>query len=291
MSSESVEDDNDDDDDAEEDNSVKREDDEDDDEDDDGGDDGGEDAQKRSSEIGGGAWASPGGDRDSPVSNSVSSSSSSSLAAHLGSSRGFSASTATGNNIAKGAPDIEAVTAAAKKAIQRSFLNAFVKIRGERLPILTLKLDGHILSLERQPTEHQVKDFNIIPTPVVKLNATIQAPRACDFVTAHLHCDENMRQDDSIFLAALNAKLITNNELPFINLRVTKDMLKGRTKGYSFVLRFTYVSDGQEIDTIYTTPFWLFSNVNQAGFPKSERDSYLRPQWRDTSGNFSKRKR
>jgi hypothetical protein len=187
--------------------------------------------------------------------------------------------------------DIQAATAAAKSAIQKTFTNAFVKIRGQRHAVLSLKHIGNLLSLEHDPTEHQVKDFNIIPTPVIKLSANTD-PKTCDFVAAFLYCDESMNIEDSIFLAALNAKLVSNNELAFINLRVTKDMLKGRTKGFSFVIGFTYISDGQEIETIYTTPFWLFSNVNQEGFPKSERDSYLRPQWRDASGTFTaKRKR
>lgn len=184
--------------------------------------------------------------------------------------------------------DTDAITAAAKNAIQRSFANAFIKVRGQRMSVLGLKTESSLLHLEHQPTEHQVKDFNIIPTPVIKIKANA---RTCDFVAAHLYCDESMHLDDPIFLAALNAKLITNSELAFINLRVTKEMLKGRTKGFSFVISFTYYSDGQELDTIYTTPFWLFSNVNQEGFPKSERDSYLRPQWRDSTAAFSTKRK
>lgn len=188
-------------------------------------------------------------------------------------------------------PEARAAVVNAIATIRRSFESANVLINGARAGVLTLPHESSHLRVETQPQEYQVKDFNILPTLVVKVSHPSDA-RSCDHVAAFLYCDESLNLEDAFFLAALNARHAPNGELHFNNLRISKEMLQGRTKGFSFVIGFSYVTaKGETVDTVYTTPFWLFSNVNQEGFPKAARDSILRPQWRDSSGNFASQKR
>lgn len=188
-------------------------------------------------------------------------------------------------------PEARAAVVNAIATIRRSFESAHVLINGDRTGVLTLPHESSHLKVETQPQEYQVKDFNVLPTLVIKVSNPSRA-RNCDHVAAFLYCDEHLNLDDAFFLAALNARHAPNGELHFNNLRISKEMLHGRTKGFSFVIGFSYITaKGETIDTVYTTPFWLFSNVNQEGFPKAARDSILRPQWRDSSGNFATQKR
>lgn len=188
-------------------------------------------------------------------------------------------------------PEARAAVVNAIATIRRSFESAHVLINGTRTSVLALPHESSHLRIETQPQEYQVKDFNVLPTLVVQV---CNPPRArnCDHVAAFLYCDEHLHIDDAFFLAALNARHAPNGELHFNNLRISKEMLHGRTKGFSFVIGFSYITNkGETVDTVYTTPFWLFSNVNQEGFPKAARDSILRPQWRDSSSNFATQKR
>lgn len=188
-------------------------------------------------------------------------------------------------------PEARAAVVNAIVTIRRSFESARVLINGNPTGVLSLPHESSHLKVETQPQEYQVKDFNVLPTLVIKVSNPSRA-RNCDHVAAFLYCDEHLNLDDAFFLAALNARHAPNGELHFNNLRISKEMLHGRTKGFSFVIGFSYITaKGETIDTVYTTPFWLFSNVNQEGFPKAARDSILRPQWRDSSGNFATQKR
>lgn len=190
-----------------------------------------------------------------------------------------------------GDPVARAAVVNAINAIKKSFDAAHVVINGARTSVLSLPNESGYMRVETQPQEYQVKDFNILPTLVLRVLDPMRA-RHCDRVAAFLYCDEHLNLEDPFFLAALNARHAPNGELHFNNLRVSKDMLHGRTKGYSFVIGFSYITaNGVTLDTVYTTPFWLFSNVNQEGFPKAARDSILRPQWRDSSAGFSQQKK
>lgn len=132
------------------------------------------------------------------------------------------------------------------------------------------------ISIQIQPSEHQVKECLIVPHPVLKV---LCEPKSCDYITAYLVCDKRMNHDD-IFLAAHSARFYKNVDIIFDNLKITNKMLKGRTKGYDFRIRFDYMSQTKVCSSIYSKPFNLWTNVRQKGFPREKRESYY-SRWKD----------
>src|SRR5690606_16475075 len=113
------------------------------------------------------------------------------------------------------------------------------------------------------------------PVNVVKVNYT---PSNSDILVVKLMCDPAMKLNDcEFFLTALSPKYQTDDSdrLYLPNLKISKDMLKGRTKGYKFKLVYSLFIKGEETYRVLSEPFDLWSNVNQAGFPREERDSYV----------------
>jgi hypothetical protein len=56
---------------------------------------------------------------------------------------------------------------------------------------------------------------------------------------------------------------------------ISQAMLPGRTKGFKFSLTYTLVIDGREVERLVSDPFYIWSNVNQKGYPRKERDLYI----------------
>lgn len=131
----------------------------------------------------------------------------------------------------------------------------------------------HII-LESGPGVHQIKEYNIKPPSIIRINYT---PSNSDILIVKLVCDKAMGlKDQEFFLAAVSPKYSADDSdrIYFTNLKISKDMLKGRTKGYTFHLSYCIFSNGEEKYKILSEPFYLWSNVNQNGFPREERDMY-----------------
>lgn len=125
------------------------------------------------------------------------------------------------------------------------------------------------------PGKHQVKEFNILPINVVKLK---YEAKSSDYMVVKLICDKKMNKPESeIFITAVSAYHSQEdpNSIYFPNLKISQQMLRGRTKGYNFRLKFVLVVDGVEVEKVESEEFYLWSNVNQKGFPREERDSYV----------------
>jgi hypothetical protein len=91
-------------------------------------------------------------------------------------------------------------------------------------------------------------------------------------------CDPKMKlRDRTIFVTAVSAKHAADDDSEIIlqNLKISKEMLQGRTKGFKFHLTYTVVTGGVETETIKSKSFYIWSNVKQTGFPRNERDKYL----------------
>lgn len=125
------------------------------------------------------------------------------------------------------------------------------------------------------PAKHQVKEFNILPNNVLAVNYD---PKNSDYILIRLICDKKMRRREKvIFMSAVSAKHAANEDGEIIlhNLKISKEMLQGRTKGFKFCLAYTLVCDGKEVETIKSNTFYIWSNVNQPGFPRKQREQYL----------------
>lgn len=125
------------------------------------------------------------------------------------------------------------------------------------------------------PAKHQVKEFNILPNNVLCVN---YEPKNSDYILIRLICDKKMRRREKvIFMSAVSAKHAANEDSEIIlhNLKISKEMLQGRTKGFKFCLAYTLVCDGKEVETIKSNTFYIWSNVNQPGFPRKQREQYL----------------
>lgn len=127
------------------------------------------------------------------------------------------------------------------------------------------------------PADHQVKEFNLLPPPALLIHGD---PSASDYVVVYLIPDIRL-EIEPIFLAAQSAKFCKDRTIHFENLKITNKMLKGRTKGYKFHLRFDYYSKFNLIERLPSESFLIWTNVNQKGFPRETRDSYLKNQWKD----------
>jgi len=136
------------------------------------------------------------------------------------------------------------------------------------------------------PAKHQVKEFNILPNNVIHVKYT---PKNSDYILIRLICDKKMRKREKvIFLNAISPKHAVNEdgEIVLQNLKISKEMLQGRTKGFKFCLAYTLVENGKEVETIKSNTFYIWSNVNQPGFPRKQREQYLAQRIRN-----NKRKR
>lgn len=142
---------------------------------------------------------------------------------------------------------------------------------------LETQLDGALFTIETYPLDHQVKECLIVPYPVIKIQCT---PNNSDYIAVFLECDKRMGVEP-IFLAAHSAKFCKNNKIVFDNLKVTNKMLKGRTKGYTFVLRFEYVSNSKRIFHLNSNQMNLWTHIGQKGFPREIRDRF-RNRWKDS---------
>lgn len=137
------------------------------------------------------------------------------------------------------------------------------------------------------PAKHQVKEFNILPNNVIHVKYT---PKNSDYILIRLICDKKMRKREKvIFLSAVSPKHAVNQEGEIVlqNLKISKEMLQGRTKGFKFCLAYTLVENGKEVETIKSNTFYIWSNVNQPGFPRKQREQYLAQRIRN---NKNKRK-
>lgn len=129
--------------------------------------------------------------------------------------------------------------------------------------------------LEVGPGEHQIKDYNFHPVNVLLVN---YQPHSSDFIVVKLICDPRMnRSDPEIFILGLSPLFYADesNRIFLHNLKISKDMLKGRTKGYEFNLEYSLFIRGSIIYSIRSDSFKLWSNVNQNGFPKEKRSEYV----------------
>jgi hypothetical protein len=133
-----------------------------------------------------------------------------------------------------------------------------------------------LMELLSGPAKHQVKEFNILPINVLRLN---YRPQCADFIVINLLCGRKMRRRESlIFLTAVSAKRVAEentNDIVVHNLKISKDMIQGRTKGFKFYLLYTLISGGERVCTLRSKSFYLWSNINQQGFPRQQRDKYL----------------
>jgi len=106
-----------------------------------------------------------------------------------------------------------------------------------------------------------------------KLNAT-------DYIVISLLCDKKMkRKEPCIFLTAISPKRCIptedSNEVVVQNLKISKEMIQGRTKGFKFYLLYSLYINAQRMCSIKSDSFYLWSNINQQGFPRHQREKYL----------------
>jgi len=149
-----------------------------------------------------------------------------------------------------------------------------VSLRSKDLPPGGPVIEGKFISLLVGPGEHQVKDFNILPINVLRIN---YESKSSDYIVVHLVCDLKMKRTTrEIFMAAVSAHHLMHDHKRAIlpALKISQQMLRGRTKGFLFQLRYTLVVDGQEVESLHSEPFYLWSNVSQRSFPRHEREAY-----------------
>lgn len=133
------------------------------------------------------------------------------------------------------------------------------------------------MSLLCGPEPNQVKEFNILPTNYIKIH---YLAKLTDYILVRLvNTDkEQYYNQSSIFMGATCAVGDRDHRhlvrLP--NMKITKADLHGRTKGYLYYLTYTLVVDGIEVFTIRSNDFHIWSNVNQEGFPREQRQMNIR---------------
>lgn len=121
-----------------------------------------------------------------------------------------------------------------------------------------------LLELLIGPEQHQVKDWFITPTNALKINIE---PSSSDVIAVYLRCEESMGlSDPEIFLGAVSPKFnLVGKDCVYIhNLKISKEMVQGPTKGYKFCLMYTLLSRGKEVYRLNSNPFHLYS---RSGFP------------------------
>ena len=149
-----------------------------------------------------------------------------------------------------------------------------VSLRPKDMPPGGPVIDGKYITLLVGPGEHQVKDFNILPINVLRINYD---SKSSDYIVVHLLCDVKMKRTTrDIFMTAVSAHHLThdNKRAVLPALKISQQMLRGRTKGFLFQLRYTLVVDGRELEALHSEPFYLWSNVSQRSFPRHEREAY-----------------
>lgn len=150
-----------------------------------------------------------------------------------------------------------------------------------RKPTVSMELmetaNQNIIEIVCGPSLHQVKEFNILPTNILKVH---YPSKNSDYISVTLvsEGDELKNGAVSIFLTAVSAKpeRRDTNEIRLPNIKISKNLLQGRTKGYQFYLVYALISDGVEISSTRSTYFHIWSNVNQEGFPRQERMERIR---------------
>nr|QYA18833.1 hypothetical protein KOM_12_565 [Clandestinovirus] len=149
------------------------------------------------------------------------------------------------------------------------------------------KSQGQHMNLIVGPAEHQIKDFLIVPNNVLSMNGT---PKEGDYIVVKLICDKAVCSQREIFLTAVSPKYSRNadNETEIPNLKITKYMTPGKTKGFKFAFTYTLYSEDKPVERLVSTPFHLWSNVKQKGFPRSSRDHLIVQR---TKQNANKRRR
>jgi len=80
-----------------------------------------------------------------------------------------------------------------------------------------------------------------------------------------------------IFLTAVSTHYSQNStgEISIPSLKVSQKMLPGRTKGFFFRLLYELVIGGKIVQSEVTDDFYIWSNVNQKGYPRAERDAFI----------------
>lgn len=149
-----------------------------------------------------------------------------------------------------------------------------VSLRPKDMPPGGPVIEGKYITLLVGPGEHQVKDFNILPINVLRINYD---SKSSDYIVVHLLCDVKMKRTTrDIFMTAVSAHHLThdNKRAVLPALKISQQMLRGRTKGFLFQLRYTLVVDGRELEALHSEPFYLWSNVSQRSFPRHEREAY-----------------
>lgn len=147
-------------------------------------------------------------------------------------------------------------------------------IRPKDMPPGGPVIEGKYITLLVGPGEHQVKDFNILPINILRIN---YESKSSDYIVVHLICDLKMkRAQRDIFMTAVSAhhQMHDNKRAVLPALKISQQMLRGRTKGFLFQLRYTLVIDGHEVESLHCEPFYLWSNVSQRSFPRHEREAY-----------------
>jgi len=149
------------------------------------------------------------------------------------------------------------------------------------------------LKVVTDPMAHQVKEFNIIPASEIEISKSASISSS-SFISVDLIVPKTLKRntdggddkerDRAIHLTSINANLKgEDNVIKFANIKTYQRIIPGKTKGHLFKLRFTlrnYDIQGREIshESVHSLPFYIWSNVNQPGFPKSSRMIKLRKQ-------------
>jgi len=125
------------------------------------------------------------------------------------------------------------------------------------------------------PLKHQVKEFNILPAGILQLMRHYQSSPS-DYIVVKLLCDPKMDKGE-IFLTAVSTHYSQSStgEIAIPSLKVSQKMLPGRTKGFTFRLMYELVIGGKMMQSEVTDEFFIWSNVNQKGYPRKERDAFI----------------
>jgi hypothetical protein len=129
--------------------------------------------------------------------------------------------------------------------------------------------------ITEHPLKHQVKEFNILPAGILQLMRHYQSSPS-DYIVVKLLCDPKMEKDQ-IFLTAVSTHYLqtATGEISIPSLKVSQKMLPGRTKGFVFRLLYELFISGKIVQTEVTDEFFIWSNVNQKGYPRKERDAFI----------------
>ena len=152
--------------------------------------------------------------------------------------------------------------------------SVMVSLRPKDMPPGGPVIEGTHISLLVGPGEHQVKDFNILPINILRINYD---SKSSDYIVVHLICDLKMKRTTrEIFMTAVSSHHLSHDSKRAVlpALKISQQMLRGRTKGFLFQLRYTLVVDGREVESLHSEPFYLWSNVSQRSFPRHEREAY-----------------